>query len=211
MTDQQTAWAGDMGNRYTDRNPQSVEEFDRLYLKDYDITRTSLNEEFLKDISHDFSILEVGANVGTQLEFLRRMGFVNVQGIEVNEYAVQKSKELYPDVTVRHGSGFALPFEDASFDMVFTSGVLIHISPQDIQKILSEMHRVTRRYLWGFEYYAPTYTEVTYRGSQNLLWKTDFCQLIAETYSDMKVVKDKKYPMTDGKNVSQMYLLEKHS
>ncbi|PIR82449.1 methyltransferase type 11 [Candidatus Kaiserbacteria bacterium CG10_big_fil_rev_8_21_14_0_10_59_10] len=209
VTKQLFEWAGEMGKKYTDRNPQSPEEFDRLYLKDYDVSRTAMNEEFLADIPRDLKILEVGANIGVQLEFLRRMGFTNLTGLEINEYAVSQAKKLHPEVEVILGSGFDVPFSDGAFDLVYTSGVLIHISPDDIKSIISEMHRVSSHYIWGFEYYSPEYTEVTYRGTSDLLWKADFCGLFADTFADLKVVKERKYRMTDEKNVSQMYLLEK--
>lgn len=208
-TPQLSEWAGEMGKLYTDRNPQSVEEFDRVYLKDYGVTRTSMNDEFLRALPRTMSILEVGANIGLELEFLRRAGFPELLGIEINEHAVAQAKKIHPAVRVVQGSGFSLPFPDASYDLVFTSGVLIHISPADIKDIIREVHRVSRRYIWGFEYYAPEYTEVVYRGNKGLLWKTDFCKMFLDSFSDLREVKEKKYTMTAGANVSQMYLLEK--
>lgn len=208
-TKQQSEWAGEWGREYTDRSPQSVEEFDRVYLRDYGVTRTAMNEDFLNAFPKDISILEVGANIGLELEFLRRAGFSKLTGVEINSYAVEQAKKIHPEVIVIEGSGFDLPFDDASFDLVFTSGVLIHISPSDVKDIISQMHRISRRYIWGFEYYAPAYTEVTYRGNQDLLWKTDFCKLFLDTFSDLSLVREQKYKMTDGKNESQMYLLEK--
>lgn len=208
-TPQLFEWAGEMGKLYTDRNPQSVDEFDRVYLKDYGVTRTSMNDEFLRDMPRDLSVLEVGANIGLELEFLRRMGFSKLTGIEINEYAVAQAKKNHPDVNVMHGSGFAIPFPDSSYDFVFTSGVLIHISPADIQDMMREMHRVSGRYIWGFEYYAPEHTEVVYRGNKNLLWKSDFCKMFLDSFPGLRVMKEKKYRMTDGVNISQMYVLEK--
>ncbi|MBI5644486.1 methyltransferase domain-containing protein [Candidatus Kaiserbacteria bacterium] len=200
-----------MGELYTKRNPQSIEEFDRIYLKDYNVTRGSMNEEFLAQLPKNLNILEVGANIGSQLEFLRQMGFSDLTGVEINDFAISEAKRIHPQVNVIKGSGFELPFRDASYDLVFTSGVLIHISPDDIQRIIAEMHRTSRRYIWGFEYFAPIYTEVTYRGKKDLLWKTDFCKLFLDTFPDLTLVHEKKYPMTDGLNVSQMYLLEKRT
>ena len=208
-TTQLSEWAGEMGKLYTDRNPQSVEEFDRVYLKDYGVTRTSMNDEFLGGVEKKMNVLEVGANIGLELELLRRMGFPDLTGIDINEHAVAQAKKIHPEVRVLQGSGFALPFDDASYDLVFTSGVLIHISPADIQDIMREMHRVSRRYIWGFEYYAPAHTEVVYRGNKNLLWKADFCKTFLDSFPGLRVIKEKKYAMTAGVNVSQMYLLEK--
>jgi pseudaminic acid biosynthesis-associated methylase len=208
-TKQLSAWAGEWGDAYVERNPQSIEAYEALYRKDYGVTRESMNQEFLENVERTVPILEVGANIGVQLEFLRLAGFNDLHGIDVNERAVQEAKHLHPGVEVILGSGFDLSFGDGGFGLVFTSGVLIHISPDDIHFLLREMHRATNRYIWGFEYYAPSYTEVPYRGTDDLLWKTDFAALFLSICPGVRLVKEKKYPMTDGVNVSQMYLLEK--
>jgi hypothetical protein len=112
-------------------------------------------------------------------------------------------------VDIIHASGFDLPFQSGWFDLVFTSGVLIHTAPKDIQDFMSELHRVSRSFIWGFEYYSPTYTEVPYRGNTDLLWKTDFCALYLKEFPDLELVHERKYLMTDEKRVSQMFLLKK--
>ncbi|MDO8553028.1 MAG: methyltransferase domain-containing protein [bacterium] len=208
-TKQISHWAGEEGNSYVERNPHSTAEMDELYVADCGVSRTEMNLDFLGAIGKDIPILEVGANVGTQLQFLHTQGFSKVLGVDVNRRAITDAKHLYPDVDVIEASGFDLPFKDGSFELVYTSGVLIHISPNDIQKIMNEMHRVSSRYIWGFEYYAPEYTEVRYRGKKDLLWKTDFANLFLAKFPDLRLVKEKKYTMTDGVNVNQMYLLER--
>ena len=94
--------------------------------------------------------------------------------------------------------------------MVFTSGVLIHISPDDIIRAVSEICRCSSKYVWGFEYYAESYQEVLYRGNKNLLWKTDFAKLYMDNFSSLRLVKEKKYVYPDNKDLQdQMYLLGK--
>ena len=44
---QEDQWSGKFGNDYIDRNPKSIEEMDRLYVKNYGFTRTRLTEDFL--------------------------------------------------------------------------------------------------------------------------------------------------------------------
>lgn len=103
-----------------------------------------------------------------------------------------------------------IPFRDGFFDMVFTSGVLIHIHPADIQKAISNIHRCSGKYIWGFEYYAESYQEVLYREHKNLLWKTDFAKLYKDAFSGLKLIKEKKYIYLDDNNlVDQMFLYEK--
>lgn len=120
-------WEGEGGDSYTNRNAQSVEELNQRYLKEYGIPRTAMNEEFLGDLDRSLKILEVGANMGLQLELLRGMGFTNLCGIEINEHAVLRAKAIHPRVDIIKGSAFDLPFRDKYFDLVFTSGVLIHV------------------------------------------------------------------------------------
>ena len=202
-------WAGEEGNSYVERNPHSTAEMDEVYVGDCGVSRTEMNRDFLGTIDKGTSILEVGANVGTQLQFLHDQGFSKMLGVDVNRHAVTEAKQLYPAIDVIEASGFDLPFKDGTFELVYTSGVLIHISPDDIRSIMEEMYRVSSRYIWGFEYYAPEYTEVTYRGKKDLLWKTDFANLFLSQFPGLRLVKEKKYPMTDGVNINQMYLLEK--
>ncbi|MDO8561481.1 MAG: methyltransferase domain-containing protein [bacterium] len=209
-TKQISHWSGEEGNNYVERNPHSTAEMDEVYVADCGVSRSAMNRDFLGTIEKSISVLEVGANVGTQLQFLYDQGFSKILGVDVNRRAITEAKHLYPSVDVVEGSGFDLPFKDGSFGLVYTSGVLIHISPDDIKSIMSEMHRVSSRYIWGFEYYAPEYTPVTYRGKKDLLWKTDFADLFLAQFPDLRLVKEKKYPMTDGVNVNQMYLLEKN-
>lgn len=209
-TKQISHWAGKNGNAYVDRNPQTTKQMESLYAKDYGVSRSSMDKEFLKSFNKkSTSILEVGANVGTQLQFLREQGFAKILGIDVNRHAIKEAKRLRPDVDIIEASGFDLPFKDGAFDLVYTSGVLIHISPKDIKDIIREMYRVSRKYIWGFEYYAPKYTAVTYRGKKDLLWKTDFAALFQKEFPDLKVVKEKIYKMSDGVNATKMYLLKK--
>ena len=75
---------------------------------------------------------------------------------------------------MKEGSALQVPYPDKNFDLVFTSALLIHIAPQDLLTSMGEVHRCTKTWIWGLEYYAPEMTEVPYRDHRNLLWKTDY-------------------------------------
>ena len=62
-TFQEETWSGDFGKEYTDRNTFTPDEVDDLYIKNYGISRTQLNSEFLDNLELNL-ILEVGCNVG---------------------------------------------------------------------------------------------------------------------------------------------------
>ncbi|NHN33875.1 pseudaminic acid biosynthesis-associated methylase [Paenibacillus agricola] len=208
QTQQTQFWQSEFGAEYTERNKFSVDEQDALYVNEYGHTRTAMNKEFLVDLEIG-SILEVGCNVANQLRCLQSMGYNQLYGIELQAYAVEKVKEITKGINVIQGSGFDIPFKDSYFDLVFTSGVLIHISPDDINTIMDEMYRTSNQFIWGFEYYSDTYSEIPYRGNSNKMWKANFMQLFLNRFPDLEIVKEKKYPYQYNDNIDQMFLLRK--
>ena len=54
------------------------------------------------------------------------------------------SRNIPKAVAVRHGSVLDLPFEDASFDGVYSLGVLDHFAAGEIQRVVAEFGRVLR-------------------------------------------------------------------
>jgi pseudaminic acid biosynthesis-associated methylase len=208
-TPQVAAWIGEFGIEYTDRNAMSTEEVDAMYRRNFHISRTELNATFVGGMDRSIRILEVGSNVGNQLLLLQHMGFKRLYGIEVQSYAVELSKSRSKGINIIEGTAFDIPFKDAYFDLVFTSGVLVHISPSDITAAMQELYRCTRTYVWGFEYYADEYTEVVYRDHSNLLWKADFAKLYLQLFNELELVKEKHLRYLDSDNMDSMFLLRK--
>lgn len=202
-------WMGDFGNEYTARNALTLDQIDELYKNRYGISNTELNGLFVGDLSRSIRILEVGSNIGNKLLSLQRMGFENLYGIEINSQAIERAKTNTKNINIIQASAFDIPFKDEYFDLVFTSGVLIHINPTDIKRALAEIYRCSKKYIWGFEYYADTYTEVQYRGHSKLMWKTDFVRLYLGQFEDLELVKEKRLKYSDDNNIDTMYLLRK--
>jgi pseudaminic acid biosynthesis-associated methylase len=210
LTPQMKCWMGKFGAEYTDRNALSLDELDNLYLNYYGISRITLNNEFLRDtIRNSSRVLEAGSNIGNQLLMLQRMGFNNLYGIELQGYAIKLASRRSNNINLVQGSVFDMPFKDSFFNLVFTSGLLIHINPINIKDALKEIYRCTNNYIWGFEYWSKDYTEVTYRENQDLLWKTDFAKLYLEAFDDLVLVKYKKIKYVDNDNIDSMFLLRK--
>lgn len=211
-TKQTDFWKGDFGKAYTDRNDYNDQTWDDFYINNWGVSKIQMNEECLKGISKDAKILEVGCNIGLQLRGLQRMGFKNIYGIELQQYAVNKAHEWLKDVNIIQGSGFDIPFRDGYFDVVCTNGVLIHISPNDYDKIMGEMYRCSGKYIMGFEYYAEEITDIPYRGNKGFLWKADFAKEFMKRFPDLKLVNKKLYPyisQAESGNTDFTYLLEK--
>ncbi len=137
------------------------------------------------------------------------MGWENLSGTELQPHAMQIAADRVPNVNLKVGSALDLPWPDRSFDLVFTSGVLIHISPDDLGSAMDEIHRTTRQYIWGFEYYSPAPAEVRYRGQSGLLWKMDFAQKYLDRFQDLMLIKEQRLPYLQNSNVDTVFLLKK--
>lgn len=214
MTDskQVQAWASEFGVEYTNRNPMTVEGMDALYMGMYGVSRTDIDREFVGFLDRDIRVLEVGSNVGTQLSILQKMGFKNLYGIDVSPYAVELSKSKTKDINIILGNAFDIPFKDSFFDLVFTSGLLIHINPDDIYVVLDEIYRCSSRYIWGAEYFAERYTQIKYRKAKetsDLLWKADFPKLYCQLFKGLEVVNSKIFKYLANANRDIYFLLEK--
>lgn len=211
-TNQTKFWSGEFGQAYTERNPQNAAELNDLYKKSFTLSRDEMNRKFLGGIPKDAKILEVGCNVGAQLLVLQEMGFQHLYGIELQWYAVEKAKASTKNINIIQGSGFDLPFKDNYFDLVYTSGVLIHIQPQDHPKIMGEITRCSSQWIWGFEYYAESIHEIPYRGHQGFMWKADYAEIYRQNCPALDLVKKEIYPYQaeqEKGNADCMFLLEK--
>lgn len=209
FTDQMQMWSSEFGKEYTERNPHTIEVMDEFYKKQFGLTRTELNLMFLDNFDRSIKILEVGSNVGSQLHGLQSIGFENLYGIELQPYAVEVSKQNTKNINLIQGSALDIPFKDSYFDLVFTSGVLIHINPDDLNIVMREIYRCTSEYIWGFEYYADKYTEIPYREHRNLLWKAPFAKLYQDEFRDLELVKENSIKYLDNDNVDSMFLIRK--
>ena len=208
-TEQMKEWSGAFGKDYTDRNALSLEEIEDLYRKNYGLSRTELNQRFLDGIDRGARILEVGSNIGNQLLCLQRMGFSKLYGIELQSYAVELSKSRTKNINIIQGEASDIPYRDSFFDVVFTSGVLIHISSSSLPDIMKEIHRCTKEYIFGFEYYSEKPTEIEYRGHRDLLWKASFAEMYLELFDDLTLEKEEKIKYLNSANVDSMFLLGK--
>ena len=106
-------------------------------------------------ITSEYSILEVGCNVGRNLNHLYMSGFEKLAGIEINENAVQRLRRAYPqlksvNVDIGPAEEVLEHYRSSSFDVVFTMAVLEHIPPSS-RTVFSQIARVTHRYVLAIE------------------------------------------------------------
>jgi len=204
MNKQQEKWAGEFGKEYTERNNDTPYGLEQEYIAKYGITRTEMNLVFLGEMSKDLTILDYGCNIGLQSALLKYIGFKTMWGTDINTDVLFEAfkKNNIKSMIYYDALGETLEFAN----IVFTSGVLIHQSPETLGGVINEMIRLSKEYIWGFEYYADKLTEIPYRGNTDMMWKGNYCDLFMDM--GLELVKRKKYKRTDG-NIDEMYLLRK--
>ena len=69
-TEQTNFWESEFGKEYTDRNTYTNEGLNNYYITNYGISKDNLNQDFLGSLDKNTKILEVGCNVGMQLNAL---------------------------------------------------------------------------------------------------------------------------------------------
>jgi pseudaminic acid biosynthesis-associated methylase len=136
------------------------------------------------------AILEVGANIGVNLRALRLLINAELYALEPNEAARHRlaaDAVVLPE-RILDGTAAAIPLADGAVDLVFTSGVLIHIAPEALGEALGEMYRVSRRYLLSIEYFSDRPETIRYRGEDDLLFKRDFGSAWLERFPDLRLL-----------------------
>lgn len=201
------AWSSQFGDRYTERNAADETRLRR---------RTRAWARWLDAFGsrEPRTILEVGCNVGINQRALQRLTGAELWGVEPNDSARAKlvADGILPAERVIAGRGEALPFADASMDLVFTHGVLIHVHPDTLGQVADEMVRVSRRFILISEYFAADPEEKPYRGETGLLFKRDFGGYFLDRFPGLEVVADGfLWKRTVGIDDATWTLLEKRS
>ena len=194
-TEQENFWAGKFGDDYIARNRS-----DRtLSIKIANWTKN------LSRIGGGLSnCLELGPNIGLNFKALGLL-FPTLQmtGVEINHQAAEECAKLDRVKVIEES---ILSFEtDERFDLTISSGLLIHINPDDLPTVYDKLYNYSRGYIAISEYYNPTPVEVVYRGNTGKLFKRDFAGEMMDRFSDLELVDygffyhgDKAFPGGDS-------------
>lgn len=201
-TEQEAFWAETFGDEYVDRNQgeRSI------------ASNTAFFAQALRRTQAIGSVLELGANIGMNLQALHRLlPECELHAVEINARAVGYLREL-PYVSEVTGGSILDFTASRAFDLVMIKGVLIHLAPAVLPDVYDRMFAASARYLLIAEYYHPTPVAVSYRGHQNRLFKRDFAGEMLERHPSLQLVdygfvyrRDPKWAQDD----TNWFLLEK--
>jgi pseudaminic acid biosynthesis-associated methylase len=200
-TEQENFWAGEFGNEYINRNQG----------EQHIISNIALFGQILRSAPQVKSIVELGCNIGLNLQALNRINNnFELTGYEINKTAFQRAKDLNI-ANIVHGTILDPLSNNIQYDVSFTKVVLIHIKPEELSKIYENLYNLSKRYIVVCEYYNPTPVVVKYRGNDDRFFKRDFAGELIDKY-DLRLVdygfayhRDNYFPQDD----MTWFLLEK--
>lgn len=131
-------WKGSFGDDYSRRN-SDVETINESYKKATGFTQQEILQKFFADIDKDSKIIEIACNVGLKLSILKRLGFRNLTGVEINKTAYEIAQKNNPDITFINSSFEDYDPKGEQFDVVCNGGLLIHMNPGAVPAIIDKM------------------------------------------------------------------------
>lgn len=175
-TEQETFWAGDFGNAYTERNIVQP------------LARVPFFKEVLSLTNDVGAVCELGANRGHNLLALQNIiPSLQATGVELNPVAFRQLSSIAGITAVQSAILDYIP--ERKFDLVFTCGVLIHVNPRDLLDVYKRIADLAVRYVLINEYFNPTPTEVVYRGHSGKLFKRDFAGEFLDSATEFEPVR----------------------
>ncbi len=132
--------------------------------------------------------LECGCNIGRNVNQIK-LAYPNLEPsiIEISEPAFKFITSQHVFKKAFNGAILDSHFDNPSFDLVFTIGVLIHINPEQLLANMKKMYDYSKRYVLIGEYFNRTPTSIEYQGQPDKLFKRDFGKLFIENF-DVKLV-----------------------
>jgi pseudaminic acid biosynthesis-associated methylase len=172
MTEQDLFWRAQYSRSYIEKN--SSFDFD-LGLQAW--------RQMLRGAGVIGSILECGSNIGRNIKLL------DVILPDARKSIIEISPQAFEIVCREHqlegafnGTILQSGFTRGSFDLVFSCGVLIHISPADLLENMRRMFDYSRKYVLLAEYFNRTPVMIEYQGQNDLLFKRDFGKYFVENF-----------------------------
>jgi SAM-dependent methyltransferase len=154
---------------------------------DVEFGNLEANRRFLDDsglLRPGHRILEIGSGRGTLLHELRARQ-LDVVGLETSAERVAEALARHPGLPIRHSTGVALPYPDATFDVVLSFDVFEHIADSDAH--LTEVRRVLKPGGWYLLQTPNKWTNSvfeTIRWRSFTRWREDHCSL--HTYGQLE-------------------------
>jgi ubiquinone/menaquinone biosynthesis C-methylase UbiE len=136
----------------TDIPLSSIEETAKIYNQiapHFAVTRRTMIDEMkflLPYVKGCPFILDVGCGTGRAYRFLKiNKAIFRYQGVDISEEQVREAKKEFPEISCTVADMTALPFDNASFDIVLMIASFHHLPDRESRLLaLAEAHRILK-------------------------------------------------------------------
>ena len=171
---------------------------------EYFQTKIKLKKKFLKFVlkysNNGKPVLECGAGTGKFSVYLSMLG-LDVYSLDLEKEMVEQtinlSKSKHPENLVKavQGDAFNIPYDDGTFSVTHSSGVMEHYSDEEIVKLINEQLRVSDVCVFS----VPTaYFEKKMLGNERFLSRKKWREIISK--SNATIIKESGYHYKTFKN-----------
>jgi ubiquinone/menaquinone biosynthesis C-methylase UbiE len=152
-------------------------------------------------------VLDAGAGTGRLAIRLHNAG-AKVTALDLSPEMLSNIRRKKPGIEVVEGDMEAMPFEDSSFDMVFSSLAMVHLKKVDT--FLEEVHRVLRdggqAVLVNVHYRKPLILSDK-QGKFIIACYNHFPRHVREAAEDLAFQVDKEIKVTEGDTIWISHIL----
>ncbi len=178
-------------------------KFDKSLQEGFDASVKALDKEI--SIAGK-TVLDIGTGTGAWGAAINKYGPSEIEGIDFSEKMIKQAKKNHPEINFHHVNAEDLSdFEDNSFDLVTASFVLHGVTEDKRYKLLSEMKRVSKKYVVLHDFIGKTPFGIKVleflERSDYKHFKKNFCNELNKNFSSAK-----KIPARYG---SGLYIAEK--
>jgi ubiquinone/menaquinone biosynthesis C-methylase UbiE len=100
---------------------------------------------FAKRLPNGATVLDAGCGAGRDADILSKQG-LEVTGVDLSGGLLEVARKTFPEITFVQGNLLDLPFDDASFDGVWSNTSLLHLeTAEDVKRALGEIYRVLKK------------------------------------------------------------------
>ena len=131
---------------------------------------------------------EIGCNVGNNLASFPKERLV--WGFDMNSHAVEMASKTYPHISFMEDNILNTTILDNTYDLVFTRGLMIHLTKDEVATAVREMMRITRKYIFHLEYYGKDGESIPYDVG---LWKRNMAEYYK--YLPVTIISDCDIPI----------------
>lgn len=113
-----------------------------FYTKDGYKDLTKITNNYLQSFTDIDTAIDVGCGPGFYVDLLEKNG-IDTIGVDYSKKVIEKARKLYPEHDFKVANAYDLQFEDESFDVVLSIGLLQCVF--DHEKVVDELCRISKK------------------------------------------------------------------